>query len=225
MNSVVIAAAGSGKRFGADTPKQFHIVGGKPILVHTLEKFELCGAVDEAVVVVSEERLEFAERLIRDAGFAKAVKVVAGGDTRTRSVANGFAAVSENAEIVAVHDAARPFVTPDEITAVIEKAKETGAACLVAAVVDTIKEVAGGHIERTIDRAKLRRALTPQAFRYSILEKALAGADGDATDEAMLVERLGVPVAFVEGGGRNIKITTPDDMLIAEAFIRGGDGI
>jgi 2-C-methyl-D-erythritol 4-phosphate cytidylyltransferase len=222
MNSVVIAAAGSGKRFGTDIPKQFHTIGGKPILVHTLEKFESCVAVDEIVVVASNDRLEFTEQLVSDAGFSKVIKIVAGGDTRTRSVANGFAAVSPEAEIVAVHDAARPFVTPEEIAAVIEKAAETGAACLVGAVVDTIKEVSDGTIVRTIDRVKLRRALTPQAFRYSVLEKALADAAGDATDEAMLVEMLGVAVACVEGGGRNIKITTPDDILIAEAFLRGG---
>lgn len=221
MNSVVIAAAGSGKRFGTDIPKQFHTIGGKPILIHTLEKFDACGAVDEIVVVVSEDRLEFAEQLVRRAGFAKLAAVVAGGDTRMRSVANGFAAVSPTADVVAVHDAARPFVTPEEIAAVIGKAAETGAACLVAAVVDTIKEVVDGTIERTIDRAKLRRALTPQAFRYSILERALMEVSGDATDEAMLVELLGVSVACVEGSGRNIKITTPDDILIAETFIRG----
>jgi len=225
MNSVVIAAAGSGKRFGTDIPKQFHMLGGRPILVHTLEKFESCDAVDEMVIAVSEGHLERAERLIDDAGFAKVSAVVAGGDTRTLSVANGFAAVSNDADVVAVHDAARPFVTPDEITAVIEKAAETGAACLVAAVVDTIKEVSGGAIVRTIDRTKLRRALTPQAFRYSILEKALADVVGDATDEAVLVEMLGVSVACVEGSGRNIKITTPDDILIAESFLRSENEI
>src|SRR5690606_38077533 len=121
MNSVVIAAAGSGKRFGTDTPKQFHTIGGKPVLVHTLEKFESCVAVDEIVVVASNDRLEFTEQIIRDAGFSKVTKIVAGGDTRMHSVANGLAAVSPKADVVAVHDAARPFVTIEEITAVIEK--------------------------------------------------------------------------------------------------------
>lgn len=225
MNSVVIAAAGSGKRFGTDIPKQFHTLGDKPILVHTLEKFEACGAVDEIVIVASEDRLDFTKRLVHDAGFAKVAAVVVGGDTRTLSVTNGFAAVSHAADVVAVHDAARPFVTPDEIAAVIEKAAETGAACLVASVVDTIKEVSAGAIVRTIDRTKLRRALTPQAFRYSILEMAFANVVGDATDEAVLVEMLGIPVACVEGRGRNIKITTPDDILIAEAFLRSENEI
>ena len=220
MKSVIIVAAGSGTRFGSDIPKQFHILGGKPLIAHTISRFEECRSIDEIVIVCSSGQIDATENIVKDHKFTKVKHVVAGGKTRAESVKNGFAAVNKNALIVAVHDGVRPFVTPTEIDAVLEKADETGSACLVGLVVDTIKEIDGEKIARTIDRNSLRRALTPQAFRYSILREALSGDLGeDVTDECSLVERLGLPIAFIEGSSRNIKITTPDDILIAESFL------
>ncbi len=220
MNSAIIAAAGSGTRFGSDIPKQFYILGGKPLIAHTISRFEECSSIDEIIIVVANEHITQVEKIVSENSFSKVTRIAVGGDSRAKSVANGFAVVSKNSEIVAVHDGARPFVAVEEITATIEKAKAAGAACLVAAVTDTIKEIADQTIVKTIDRTKLRRALTPQAFQYSILERALSGPSGeDITDECSLVERLGLRAAFIEGSPRNIKITTPDDILIAEAFL------
>jgi 2-C-methyl-D-erythritol 4-phosphate cytidylyltransferase len=128
----------------------------------------------------------------------------------------------ENIEIVAVHDGARPLVSSEEITRTIQKAREVGAACLVAGVTDTIKKVDGGKIIDTIDRAKLRRALTPQCFRYEILRRAFAENEiGElVTDECSLVEKLGYEIATVEGSAKNIKITTPEDLVLAESLLK-----
>lgn len=223
MNAVIIVAAGSGKRFGGGTPKQFLEIGGKPVLIYTLEKFERCAAIDEIVVVLAESEIAGFERKIRQYNLKKISKIVKGGDSRAASVLNGLNEIdAEKTEIVAVHDGARPLVSIEEIAATVEKARETGAACLVARVTDTIKEVGGSVILRTVDREKLRRALTPQAFRTAILRKAFAENEiGEtATDECALVEKIGIEIAFVEGSARNIKITQPDDLKIAEIFLK-----
>jgi 2-C-methyl-D-erythritol 4-phosphate cytidylyltransferase len=151
-------------------------------------------------------------------------KVVTGGPTRAESVRNGLAEVDPECKIVVVHDGARPLVTVDEITRTFQKATETGAACLVAEVTDTIKDVSHGVIRRTLDRSTLRRALTPQAFNIEVLRRAFEGADlGDrVTDECFLVERLGIDIAIVEGSPHNIKITREDDLRIAEALLNIG---
>jgi 2-C-methyl-D-erythritol 4-phosphate cytidylyltransferase len=223
MNSAIIVAAGSGTRFGAEKPKQFLEIRGKPVLVHTLEKFEKCAAIDEIILVLPAAEIENFQTLIEKYNFKKLAKTVAGGKTRAESVLNGLNSVnSEKAEIVAVHDGARPIVSPEEIAATIEKASEFGAACLVAPVTDTIKQIANGKIVGTIDRNSLRRALTPQCFRIEILQKAFSENDlGEAaTDECFLVEKLGYEISFVEGSARNIKITHPEDLKIAEFFLK-----
>jgi 2-C-methyl-D-erythritol 4-phosphate cytidylyltransferase len=222
MAKAIIVAAGSGSRFGADKPKQFVELLGKPLLVHTLERFDACPAVDEIVLVLSEDgRAEFQ---ISNSKFQieKLTQVVTGGPTRAGSVSNGLATLDASDDtIVAIHDGARPLVTLEEIAAVIAKARETGAACLVAPVNDTIKSVDGGVINFTVDRTRLRRALTPQAFRYDILKRAFEGAElNDAvTDECYLVEKLGVPISLVEGSSRNIKVTRAEDLVFAEAIL------
>lgn len=218
MNIAIIVAAGSGTRFGGATPKQFLEIGGKSLLIHTIEKFENCAAIDEIILVLSASEIENFQTSAENFKLKKLKKIVAGGQTRAESVFNGLNAIAEeSAEIVAVHDGARPFVTCEEIAATVEKAKETGAACLVGLVTDTIKEIADGKIVGTIERTKLRRALTPQAFRFDILQKAFADADLSeaATDECFLVERLGQQIAIVEGSAKNIKITTREDWEFA----------
>ncbi len=220
-NTAIIVAAGSGQRFGSK-PKQFVSLVDKPLIIHTLERFESCTAIDEIVLVLSEEgRLEF-EAINLKFEISNLKSVISGGETRAHSVKNGLDSISANDnDIVVVHDGARPLVSVEEITRTIEKAKETGAACLVADLTDTIKEIDGEHLLRTIDRSKLRRALTPQAFRYDILRKAFEGVDlaESITDECYLVEKLGVKIALVEGSNRNIKITRPEDLVLAEAYL------
>ncbi len=222
MNVAIIVAAGSGTRFGGATPKQFLEIGGKPLLIHTIEKFENCAAIDEIILVLSANKIANFQTIAEKFNLIKLKKIVAGGKTRAESVFNGLNSVDNLTEIVAVHDGARPFVSCEEITATIGKAKQTGAACLVGQVTDTIKEVADGKIVRTIERTTLRRALTPQVFRVEILQKAFANADLSeaATDECFLVEKLGYEIATVEGSAKNIKITTREDLFLAEAFFK-----
>lgn len=221
MNTAIIVAAGSGKRFGAEKPKQFLELCGKPVIVHTLAAFENCPSVDEIVLVLSADALENCQTLFLD--FTKLKTIVAGGASRAESVRSGLNAVSDKAEIVAVHDGARPLVTSEEITRTIEKAKETGAAILAAPITDTIKEIAEDKIVGTIERTRLRRALTPQCFRVEILRRgyeAAAELNDTATDESFLVEKSGVQVSVVEGSARNIKITVPEDLILAEALLK-----
>ncbi len=209
--TAIIVAAGSGSRFKSDIPKQFLEISGKPVIVHTIERFESAPSVDSIVLVLASS-FDFSI-------YSKVVKIVAGGLTRAGSVRNGLNAV--DTEIVAVHDGARPLVTVDEIERTIAKAKETGAACLVAPVTDTIKSIGGGEIADTLDRDKLRRALTPQAFKAELLRKAFENVEinESITDECYLVEKLGHPIAIVEGSSRNIKITHPGDLVLAEALL------
>jgi 2-C-methyl-D-erythritol 4-phosphate cytidylyltransferase len=218
MNVAIIVAAGSGTRFGAGKAKQFVEILGKPLIIHTLERFEKCSAIDEIVLVLPASEIENFEKKYNP---AKLKQIVAGGETRAESVFNGLKAISGQTEIVAVHDGARPLVSVKEIERTIEKAGETGAACLVSSVNDTIKEISGGKIVRTIDRQNLRRALTPQCFRLEILKKVFAQADLSeaATDECFLVEKAGYEIACVEGSAQNIKITTPEDLRLAEVFL------
>jgi 2-C-methyl-D-erythritol 4-phosphate cytidylyltransferase len=223
MNTAIIVAAGSGTRFGSETPKQFLEILGKPLIIHTLFAFENCPQINAIVLVLSSDETAKFLKIVGKYNLKKLVKIVSGGTSRAESVLKGFNAIRPtNAKIVAVHDGARPCVTPTEISQTIEKARETGAACLVASVTDTIKEVCDGKIITTIDRNKLRRALTPQAFRYDILKRALFENEiGEiATDECYLVEKLGVEVSIVEGKSTNIKVTTQEDLAIAEQILK-----
>jgi 2-C-methyl-D-erythritol 4-phosphate cytidylyltransferase len=223
MNVGIIVAGGQGKRFGAEKPKQFVEIYGKPLIIHTLERFEDCPLIDEIFLILPVEEIEDFQKNIEEFNLKKLKKIISGGETRSASVRNGLrAAASKAVEIIAVHDGARPLVSGDEITATIEKAKEAGAACLVVSVNDTIKEVSGDKIIKTIDRSTLRRALTPQAFRSEILQRAFMpdNFDKTATDECFLVEKLGIEIAFVEGSGKNIKITTPEDLILAQSLLK-----
>ncbi len=204
-------------------PKQFLEILGKPLLIHTLERFEECAAVDEIVLVLSAGEIANFKSLAEKFNIKKLSKIVAGGMTRAESVYNGLKIIAaESAEIIAVHDGARPLVSSEEIIHTIEKARETRAACLVAPVTDTVKEVANGEIVGTIDRANLRRALTPQCFQYEILKQAFENADlsAAATDECFLVEKIGYRIAVVEGSAKNIKITTREDFVLAETWLK-----
>jgi 2-C-methyl-D-erythritol 4-phosphate cytidylyltransferase len=224
MNIAIIAAAGTGSRMASDRPKQFLQLAGTPIIFHTLKPFELCERIQEVIVVLpAAESAEFLAQAGKF-GLRKLARVVPGGATRADSVKRGLMSIrSATAEIVAVHDGVRPFVTVEEIESTIEAARADGAAILATPVTDTIKFVEDGSIVKTLERRNLRQALTPQCFRYELLRQAYEQADVNdptLTDESSLVERLGHAVTIVEGSTRNIKITTPRDLVIAETLLR-----
>lgn len=225
MNCAIIAAAGSGTRFQAEKPKQYLEIAGKPLIFHTLDRFEKCSSIDEIVLVLTSNEMESFKKLADGYDLKKLKKTIAGGKTRAESVYKGLQAVDEKCETVAVHDGARPLVTSEEISQTVEMAKLTGAACLTAKVTDTIKKIAGAKITGTINRETLRRALTPQCFQIEILRRAFAGADlsESATDECFLVEKLGYEIAFVDGSAKNIKITTREDFAVAEILLKQFD--
>jgi 2-C-methyl-D-erythritol 4-phosphate cytidylyltransferase len=224
MNVAIIAAAGLGARMAGKRPKQFLELAGTPILIHTLNAFERCDVIHEIILVLAPEETDGFLDLAKAYGLRKVVGVVPGGNTRAESVLHGLQAVNAEAvEIVVVHDGVRPFVSPEEISRTVEAAKLEGAAILVSTPVDTIKEVRDGAVAKTLDRATIRNALTPQCFHYKLLVRAYEQADVSdrgLTDESALVERLGVRIAIVEGSARNIKITQPEDLLIGEALLR-----
>jgi 2-C-methyl-D-erythritol 4-phosphate cytidylyltransferase len=228
MNVAIIAAAGQGTRMAGTRPKQFLELAGTPILFHTLSAFERCDAIQEIIVVIPAQESAGFLSLANKYGLRKLAKVVPGGATRAESVLRGLQAVREaNAEIIAVHDGVRPFVTPDEIARTVEAARKDGAAIIVSTPVDTMKEVQHGLVIKTLRRADLRNALTPQCFHYKLLRRAYEGvdiSDPDLTDESSLVERLGVPIAVVEGSARNIKITRAEDLAVGEAILKSVSG-
>ena len=224
MNIAIIAAAGTGSRMASERPKQFLQLAGTPIIFHTLKPFELCDSIHEVIVVLpSEESAEFLAQAGKR-GLRKLARVVPGGATRADSVKRGLQAIrATTAEIVAVHDGVRPFVTVEEIDNTIEAARRDGAAILATPATDTIKLVEGDRVVETLARRNLRQALTPQCFRYDLLRRAYEQvdvADPSLTDESVLVERLGHRVTIVDGSARNIKITTPRDLLLAEALLQ-----
>jgi 2-C-methyl-D-erythritol 4-phosphate cytidylyltransferase len=225
MNVAIIVAGGKGTRFGGHRPKQFLEINGTPIIVHTLRQFEQAQEIDRVLIAVPAEEVNTFRSAVEESNLQKVSQVVAGGDTRAQSVKCGLASI-EAAEVVAVHDAVRPLVTPEEIDQVVLAANNSGAAILVAPVSDTIKEVNHNRILRTVPRAQLRRALTPQCFRFDILKQAYADLEEieslriEVTDDSFLVERLGVEITVVEGSARNIKITTAEDLKLAEELLR-----
>jgi 2-C-methyl-D-erythritol 4-phosphate cytidylyltransferase len=212
----VIAAAGSGERLGAGGPKAFVEVAGRPLLEWSLDAFRGAATIGEIVVAAPPED--------RDRVAEMGVVAAAGGEHRSQSVANALALCE--GEIVVVHDAARPLVTPGLIDAVVEElAAEEGAAAVIAAtpVSDTIKQAGeGGEVERTLDRSGLWAVQTPQAFRVQALRDALAdpGSLPEATDDAMLVERRGGRVLIHPNSRDNLKVTTPFDLRVAELLLR-----
>jgi 2-C-methyl-D-erythritol 4-phosphate cytidylyltransferase len=222
LNTVIIPAAGIGARMHADRAKQMLELGGVPVLVHTLKRFQQCEAVDQIILVLQPNLTSEVLSLMSRHNLTKVARVVAGGAERQDSVYRGLQVVrAESAGIIAVHDAVRPFVKPDEIQAVIERAASTGAALIALASTDTIKQVKSGRVQRTLDRRRIYYAQTPQAFRFSILREAFEKAYADGfmgTDESQLVERLGQRVSVVEGSPLNIKITRPFDLRLAEAI-------
>ncbi len=232
--AVILPAAGLGTRMGKNSAektgtsrKQFMLLEGSPILMHTVRKFAASDRVSEIVVAVRPDDLGWVREMLDREASASRVRVVEGGDSRQQSVENALAAVSRDTDLVAVHDAVRPFIDLETIHKVFDEAAETGAAIVGVPAVDTVKQVTRGtnhvRIRATLPREKLVMAQTPQVFRYDLLARAfqLAREDGFiATDESSLVERLDVEVNVVSGSDRNIKITKPGDMELAHLFLR-----
>ena len=225
--SVILPAAGLGTRMGREksgvSRKQFMLLEGAPILIHTIRKFLRCPLVSEIVVALRQEDMDWARGLIHQEHPANPVRLVEGGESRQESVQNALAALGPGTDLVAVHDAVRPFIEPELIERVIQEAAETGAAIVGIVPVDTVKRVHKNKIRATLPREHLVLAQTPQVFRFDLLNRAFEMARQDGflgTDEASLVERLEqVEVSVVQGSDRNIKITKPTDMDLARLFL------
>lgn len=222
--SAIIPAAGQSRRMGLGTNKQFLILKGKPVLAYTLMAFEKCLAVQEIIIVAAPgEEVYCREEVVEKYSFSKVSQVVVGGRERQDSVYQGILALSQDTEVVIVHDGARPFLTTELINRSIEHCLVTGAAIVAVPVKDTIKIVSKEQIvENTPPRHTLWSVQTPQTFRYSLLKEAYEQAISQGflgTDDASLVERMGGPVKVVDGSYENIKITTPEDLIIGGAIL------
>jgi 2-C-methyl-D-erythritol 4-phosphate cytidylyltransferase len=226
----ILPAAGLGTRMGAETPKQFLELDGVPIVMLSLRRIAACPQVSQIIVATRQEGIEKLEARIRQENFQQSVRVIKGGDSRQDSVAQALKLVPEDVELVLVHDAVRPFVSPEHLARVIEEARRCKAAILGIPAMDTVKEVKRASlpedvalITATIPRERVVLAQTPQVFETRLLKEAFARAEADgvnASDEAGLVERLGYDVHVVHGSERNIKITKPADMDLARFYLQ-----
>jgi 2-C-methyl-D-erythritol 4-phosphate cytidylyltransferase len=228
--SVIIPAAGLGTRMGRSAPekegisrKQFMLLSGSPILIHTIRKFASSPSVSEIVVALRPDDMAWAKELFKSQGMGAGVRMVEGGESRQQSVENALASIKDGTDLVAVHDAVRPFVSREVIEKVIEEANETGAAIVGIVPVDTVKQVHRNKVRATMPRERLILTQTPQVFRLKLLRQAFDKARQDlfiGTDESSLVERLEeVEVSVVLGSDRNIKITKPTDMDLARLYL------
>jgi len=228
--AAIIPAAGLGTRMGANTPKQFLELDGMPVVIFTLRRLAACKAITDFFLSTRDDDIVSLQAKLSQAAIGRPARVVHGGDTRQQSVANALAQVDPATEIVLVHDAVRPFVTPEQLDRVIEEARKRGAAILGIPAIDTVKEVKRASlppdvalIETTIPRECVVLAQTPQAFSYPLLRDAFRAAEKDGvvgSDESSLVERFGHDVYVVLGSERNLKITRPADMDLARFYLQ-----
>lgn len=224
MVTAVFPAAGSSKRMGGGINKNFLELVGEPILIRTLKTFSQVARINFLIVVVAAHEVDIVEKLLRGTEGLKSWRVTVGGSERQYSIANGLKLLPDDAKIVLVHDAARPLVTVQTINDVIDAAKKFGGAIAALPEKNTIKVVdAEGFVKYTPPRSELVSVLTPQGFKREILLRAYDRAAEEkflGTDDSSLVERLGVKIKIVAGGYQNIKITTPEDIYIAETFLQ-----
>lgn len=223
--AAVVPAAGSSTRM-AGWDKILLPLGEQPVLAHTLRALELCPYITEIVIVTRRELIVPIGQLCRDCGFGKVTKVVPGGETRTHSVLNGVREVSDQAELIAIHDGARPLVSQKVLEGAITRAFQCGAAAPAVPVKDTVKRARDGVVEATLNRAELFGVQTPQVFQADLIRTALTKAleeGAEITDDCSAVERLGIGVALTQGDYRNLKITTPEDLAMAEALLEWED--
>ncbi len=219
--TAIIVAAGKGTRMGSEIPKQYMTIAGKTILESTLYKFEKNKYVDEIILVVNKEDIDYVRTNIA-CDFDKIKRVLQGGKTRTESVYEGIKMAAENSDLLLIHDGVRPFVSYNLINSCIENACEYKACIPVIDVTDTIKEINDGFVEKTLDRSKLKAVQTPQAFDYFLIRECYDRimledmGNFSFTDDASIVEHCGYKIKTIDGLSRNIKITTPLDLRIAE---------
>jgi 2-C-methyl-D-erythritol 4-phosphate cytidylyltransferase len=221
----LIVSAGKGHRFIEGKKKQFHLLAEKPILAHTLDKFETCPLIHSILLVVGQEDMDYClKEIIEKYQYKKISQIVPGGKRRQDSVRNGIEVLSKDAEIVVIHDGVRPFVTKEMIEDSIRSAIRFGAVVLAMPVKETIKMVQpDGTVLKTLDRESLWQIQTPQTFQVNVIKEAYHKATGDGfagTDDASLVERLGIKVHILPGSYTNIKITTPEDLILANLFMK-----
>lgn len=221
--SVIIAAAGNSTRYGTGKSKQFLILDNTPVLIKSIQAFEEIDDVKEIIVTARKQDFEVIEDFIAQYGVRKVKHIVEGGATRQDSIYAAVEKIDEKADLVAVHDGARPLIKRKVIESVIQKADKVDAAACAVPVKDTIKIIdSSGKIVTTPERDSLRAVQTPQIFRFSLYKEAIEKAVSDGkqyTDDCQLVESMGYPVYLVDGDYENIKITTPDDLLVAEKFL------
>ena len=222
--AAVVPAAGCGARMGGATPKQYLILGGLPLLVHSLRALSAIELISEIVVVVPEADRQYCEQdIIHRFNIKKVSKVVAGGRRRQDSVRNGIGAIDNPPDFILIHDGVRPFITTTIVIHAIEAAVQTGASIVGMVMPDTVKQVdSTGKVLNTLNREELRLVQTPQVFRYSWLREAHQLAEEkhmDVTDDAALIEQLGYPIMMVQGSSTNIKITQAEDLLLGEAIL------
>jgi len=222
----LIPAAGMGKRMGASINKQYLHLGGRPIVARTVSVFERADCVDAIYLITPDEEIPYCrEHVVEAGGFRKIAAIVPGGKERQHSVMNGLRALSAVAgedDVVLIHDGVRPFVTTEMLREAIATARSHDGALVAVPAKDTIKMVRNGIVVATPDRDTLWQAQTPQAFRFGVIFRAHQAAERDnvlGTDDASLVERTGGSIHIVRGDYRNIKITTPEDIVLAEAFL------
>lgn len=223
--SVIIAAAGMSNRMGSKINKQFIAIDNKPILVHTLERFERCKYIDEIILVSKEEEVDYCRKeIVRKYGFKKVANIIRGGKERQDSIYNGLLALNENTDIVLTHDGARPFVKVESIEAGIKGVIEYGACVIGVPVKDTIKAVSESNsVHHTPKRSLLWAAQTPQCFWTSLIKQGYEHAINEGiigTDDSSLVEKIGHKVKMIMGTYDNIKITTPEDLIIGESLLK-----
>ena len=220
----VIVSAGKGQRFMKGRKKQFHLLAGKPILAHTLDKFETCPLIRSILLVVGQEDMDYCmKEIIEKYHFRKISQVVPGGKRRQESVKNGIDALSKDVEVVVIHDGVRPFVTKAIIEESIHSAVRFGAVVVAMPVKETIKIAhSDGTVLKTLDRESLWQIQTPQSFQANLIKEAYHKASEIGfigTDDASLVEQLGVKVHILPGSYTNIKITTEEDLMLAHLFL------
>lgn len=221
MDYIIIVAGGKGLRMGGDIPKQFLPIKGKPVLMRTIERFHECSPQLRVILVLPREQQDYWHTLCRDHSFGIDHTVVDGGDTRFGSCRNGLAAIPDDEEgVVGIHDGVRPFVSADTVERCFARARQCGAAIPVLPVTDSLRRVSGdGKSSHGVNRSEYRAVQTPQAFSIQVLKKAYRQPFQDSfTDDASVVEAMGVKVDMVEGNRENIKLTTPFDLKIAETL-------
>lgn len=219
--AALVPAAGRGERLGPGVPKALRLLGGQPMLVHAV--LALASVVDLVVVAAPEESIDEVSALFTELEFGADIIVVAGGEERQDSVARALISLPDDIDVVLVHDAARPLVPSEVVTAVVTAVRAGHPVVIPAlAVIDTVKEVDDSdHVARTVDRSRLRSIQTPQGFQRQVLQQAHAAADleSPATDDAGLAEQLGIPVLVVPGHEEAFKVTRPIDILLAESVL------